>query len=197
VQTTAASVPANEITQTQEGRFLAVQMDALMSQTMLRRVQRRMQKTDEEVRNNLVDLKVEPMRDSSIIVISVDSPSADFAKKFADTLAEEYLKLRDEQRVTTSEEALRPLMDEVKHLSEEFKTIEGKLKTFYEEHDATKNPELQELKALYEVREQARSHYNDAVGRLTAAGAARRPDAWFVSILEPAIVEPKPVYPRY
>jgi len=57
-----------------------------------------MNKTPEEIRNNLCDLKINPMRDTGIVIVTADSPSADFARDFANALAEEYVKYFSEQR---------------------------------------------------------------------------------------------------
>jgi uncharacterized protein involved in exopolysaccharide biosynthesis len=174
----AKVVPLNERTRADEERFFASQIDTMSSQTMLKRVQSRMKKTVKEVRNYLTDLKVAPVPNSSITVISVDSPSPEFAKGFANALADEYLRLRDEERVKNAEEVLKPLTAEVKQLTAELKAIDEKLAAFYTEHDVSRSPELQQLKALYEKREQVQKAYSVA------------------AVLETASIEPNPVCPK-
>jgi capsular exopolysaccharide synthesis family protein len=119
VTTAGGSVPVSEVTREDESRFYATQIEILTEQTMLRRVQLRMRKTPDEIRENLTDLKVEPIRGAAILMIRVQSPSADFAKDFANTLCEEYMHFRDEQRAQSSESALLMLTREIKRLGEE------------------------------------------------------------------------------
>src|SRR5436309_1393270 len=97
VTSAGASLPQAEVSREDEYSFYATQMDIMKSQTMLRRIQQRMKKTQDELRENLVDLKIDRVRGSDIIVISVDSPSTDFARDFANTLAEEFLRFREEK----------------------------------------------------------------------------------------------------
>src|SRR5208283_1622044 len=61
VTTAGSSMPTAEVT-AEGGGFYATQIDIMLSQTMLRRVQQRMKKTAEEIRENLSDLKVSPIR---------------------------------------------------------------------------------------------------------------------------------------
>ena len=128
------SMPITEITREDEGRFFSTQIDIMLSQTMLRRVQQRMKKTPEEVRENLVDLKITAVRGAAIMLISVDSPSKDFARDFANTMADEYLKFREEQRAASSESALLLLTREINRLGQELKTANDRLLTYAKEH---------------------------------------------------------------
>jgi capsular exopolysaccharide synthesis family protein len=128
------SVPVSEVTREDESRFYQTQISILTGQTMLRRVQTRMRKTPDEIRENLVDLKVEPIRGSAILTVSVQSPSPDFAKEFANTLCEEYLHFRDEQRATSSESAVLTLTREIKHLGEEKQAATEKMLNYAKEH---------------------------------------------------------------
>src|SRR5882672_11923950 len=64
VTTAGGSLPVSEVTREDESRFYATQINMLLSQTMLHRVQQRMRKTPDEIRENLVDFKVEPVRGS-------------------------------------------------------------------------------------------------------------------------------------
>lgn len=134
VTTAGGSIPVSEVTREDESRFYATQMDILRSQTMLRRIQQRMGKTADEIRENLVDLKVEPVRGSAILMVSVESPSTDFAKDFANTLCAEYMHFRDEQRAQSSESALLMLTREIKRLGEEKQAATEKMLNFAKEH---------------------------------------------------------------
>src|SRR5271154_3792438 len=75
VTTAGGSLPVSELMREDEGRFYATQIDILTGQTMLRRVQQRMRKTPDEIRENLFALKVDVVRGSSILQVTVDSPS--------------------------------------------------------------------------------------------------------------------------
>ncbi|HVM60592.1 MAG TPA: polysaccharide biosynthesis tyrosine autokinase [Verrucomicrobiae bacterium] len=130
VTTAGGSVPVSEVTREDESRFYATQIEILTEQTMLHRVQLRMRKTPDEIRENLADLKVEPIRGAAILMIRVQSPSADFAKDFANTLCEEYMHFRDEQRAQSSENALLTLTREIKRLGEEKQAATGKMLDF-------------------------------------------------------------------
>src|SRR5437879_5283159 len=55
-------VQGPEIVHDDERTFYATQVDIMLSQTMLRRVQQRMRKTADEIRENLSDIKVAPVR---------------------------------------------------------------------------------------------------------------------------------------
>src|SRR5713101_948284 len=58
VTTAGGTGPVSEVTREDESRFYQTQISILTDQTMLRRVQTRMRKTPDEIRENLVDLKV-------------------------------------------------------------------------------------------------------------------------------------------
>src|SRR5206468_10270136 len=90
-------LPTAEVTADGAG-FYATQIDIMLSQTMLKRVQTRMKKTPDEIRENLVDLKVAAIRGSDIILVTADSPSRDFARDFGNALCEEYVLFREEGR---------------------------------------------------------------------------------------------------
>ena len=133
VTTAGGSLPVSDVTREDESRFYQTQISILTSQTMLRRVQTRMRKTADEFRESMTDLKVEPIRGSAILVVSVQSPSPDFAKDCANTLCEEFLHARDEQRAQTSENALLTLTREIKRLGEEKQAATEKMMNFAKE----------------------------------------------------------------
>jgi uncharacterized protein involved in exopolysaccharide biosynthesis len=188
--TRSGATPADGSADEDIDRFVATQRDVLLGLNVLRRTEQRMNRTAEEVRNKLADVKVTPVRGADIIVVSVDSPSPDFAKEFANTLVSEYLKFRDEQRAQTSENALSPLVHETERLREELKIANEKLTAFEKAHGVSTNSELSELELLAENREQVRSLYNASLAQLTIAQAERTAHGPGVTILEPAIVEP-------
>lgn len=193
VTTAGPGMPASELTRDDDSRFLATQTDILMSQTMLRRAQMRMKKTPDEIRAELTDLQVAPIRNSDIIVVTVDSPSPDFARDFANALAEEYLRFRDEQRAQTAESALLQLTRECNRLGQELKVANANITAYVQEHKLSPDAETPELQNLRDDRERVRSLYNALLGQLMKIDATQSFNARNVSILEPAIVEPKPV----
>ena len=135
ITTAGGSLPVSEVLREDEGRFYATQINILTGQTMLRRVQQRLRKSAEDMRDNLVDLKVEAVRGSSILQVTVDSPSIDFAKEFANALCEEYLRSRDEQRAQSSESALLMLTREINRLGQELKGSQERYVEYAQEHD--------------------------------------------------------------
>jgi uncharacterized protein involved in exopolysaccharide biosynthesis len=178
-------------------RFIATQAAIMRSVTILRRTELRMKKTTDEIRENLVDLKVAPVRGSDIIVISVDSPSADFARDFANALTEEFLKFRDEQRAATSANALLQVTREVNRLHEELKALDERVSAFAKEQNITPEAVLEKSLTLREDREQVRSLYNALLAQLMKIDATQSFNTRTVSVLEPAILEPKPIHSEF
>ncbi len=146
VRTAGGSLPVSEITREDESRFYATEIDILTGQTMLHRVQQRLRKTPDEVRENLFDLKVQVVRGSSILQVTVDSPSTDFAKDFANALCEEYLRYRDEQRAQSSESALLMLTREINRLGQELKGSQERYVEYAKEHDL---PQMQGTESVW------------------------------------------------
>jgi capsular exopolysaccharide synthesis family protein len=135
VRNAGGSMPVSEVMREDESRFYATEINILMSQTMLRRVQKRLGKTAEEIRENLFDLKVDVVRGSSILQVTVDSQSTDFAKDFGNALCEEYLRYRDEQSAQSSESALLMLTREINRLGQELKSSQERYVEYAKEHD--------------------------------------------------------------
>ena len=135
VRNAGGSLPVSDVTREDDSRFFATEISTLTSQTMLRRVQQRMKKTPDEIRENLSDLKVDVIRGSSILQVTVDSPSTDFAKDFANALCDEYLRYRDEQRAQSSESALLMLTREINRLGQELKGSQERYVEYAKEHD--------------------------------------------------------------
>lgn len=137
VTTAGVAVPSSEVFKEDEARFYGTQIDIMKSQTMLKRVQQKLRKTADEIRENLVDLSITPVRGSSIILVSVDSPSRDFAREFSNTLAEEYMRFREEQRLASSESVLLSLTREVTRLNQEVKAADDKIVAYARDHNIT------------------------------------------------------------
>src|SRR6266478_394684 len=146
VRTAGGSLPVSEVMREDESRFYATEINILTGQTMLERVRRRLNKTPEEIRENLFDLKVEVVRGSSILQVTVDSPSTDFAKDFANALCEEYLRYRDEQRSQSSESALLMLTREINRLGQELKGTQERYVEYAKEHDL---PQMQGTEGVW------------------------------------------------
>lgn len=137
------AVPQTEITREEEGTYYGTQVNIMLSQTMLRRLQQRMKKTPEEITENLVRYTVSRMWGSNILLITVDSPSQDFARDFANAMAEEYLRVREEQRAQSSESALLMLTREINRLSQELKAGNEKYVNFIRENNLVGVEQLQ------------------------------------------------------
>src|ERR1017187_8667938 len=146
VRNAGGSMPVSEVMREDESRFYATEINILMSQTMLRRVQKRLGKTAEEIRENLFDLKVDVVRGSSILQVTVDSQSTDFAKDFGNALCEEYLRYRDEQSAQSSESALLMLTREINRLGQELKGSQERYVEYAKEHDL---PQMQETEGSW------------------------------------------------
>ncbi|HXI84235.1 MAG TPA: polysaccharide biosynthesis tyrosine autokinase [Verrucomicrobiae bacterium] len=146
VTNAGGSLPVSEVLREDESRFYATEIDILTGQTMLRRVQQRLRKTTEEIHENLFDLKVQVVRGSSILQVTVDSPSTDFAKDFANALCEEYLRYRDEQRSQSSESALLMLTREINRLGQELKGTQERYVEYAKEHDL---PQMQGTEGVW------------------------------------------------
>jgi len=183
--------------------FIATQCDIMMGQPLLQRVQQRLKKTPEEVRENLVNLQIRQLHEATIILISVDSPSKNFARDFANTLADEYLKWRDEQRASIAENALLPLTCEISRLSTELKAANNRVLQYAKEHNITDishpptapGAELTEFNTLKEDATRIRKIYNTLLDQLMLKDGCPFPSR-MISVLEPAILEPDPVYPK-
>jgi capsular exopolysaccharide synthesis family protein len=125
--------------------FYPTMVEVMRSQTMLRRVQQRLRKTAEEVRENLVRLNISRAGESDIVIVSVDSPSRDFAREFANAVCDEYLKFRDEERAQGQETALLGLTREINRLSQELKTANERILTFARQNNVAlleRDPQL-------------------------------------------------------
>jgi capsular exopolysaccharide synthesis family protein len=144
--TTTGALPTAEAVVENTHTFYATQLNIMQSQTMLRRVQQRLKKTPDEVRENLANLKISTIPGSDIIQISVDSPSKEFARDFANALAQEYLLFRDEDRARSAESALLSLTREANRLSQEVKAAEERYLNYSKDHNI---PVLQDTSASW------------------------------------------------
>jgi len=137
VTKSGGDVPTANLKLEDDRSFYGTQVDIMLSQTMLRRVQQRLKKTADEIKELLRSLNVAPLRNADIILISVDSASRDFAKDFANALAEEYLRFRDEQRAQSSEMALLTLTREINRLSQELKAANERMMEYARQNNIT------------------------------------------------------------
>lgn len=144
--TTTGALPTAEVIVEESRTFFATQLSIMQGQTMLRRVQQRMKKTPAEISENLANLKISLISGSSIILISVDSPSREFAREFANTLAQEYLLFRDEERARSAESALLMLTREINRLSQEIKAAQDRYLAYSKEHNL---PVLQDTSSAW------------------------------------------------
>jgi capsular exopolysaccharide synthesis family protein len=193
-------MPSAEVRE-EGGGFYATQIDIMMSQTMLKRVQLRMKKSTDEIRENLTNLKISPVRGSDILMITVDSPSADFARDFADSLAAEYLQFRNEDRARASESALLMLTREINRLSQEVKASQDRYFTYAQDNNLPmlKDTAAAWWRAYYINLSVNMSHKAALEGAKAKLAALERSDsAGFLALvnqsqmLRPAEVTPQP-----
>ncbi len=166
--TTTGVLPTSEAVVEDMRTFYATQLNLMQSQTMLRRVQQRMKKSPDEIRENLANLKVSLIGGSDIIVITVDGPSREFARDFANTLAQEYLLFRDEERARGAESALLSLTREANRLGQEIKAAQERYLAYAKEHNL---PVLQDTSATW--RQLYTQHLTSYVQLRNALDAAK------------------------
>jgi capsular exopolysaccharide synthesis family protein len=128
-------VPGNDLIRVGEQSFYSTADQVMQSQGMLRRVQVRMRKTPQEISENLNALHTGRMGGSDIILVSVDSPSKDFARDFANALCDEFLKFRDEERAKTQESALLNLTREINRLNQELKAANERIVAYTKQYN--------------------------------------------------------------
>lgn len=126
----------SELVVESENQFYSTSVAVMYSQSMLRRVQQRMRKTPEEIRENLSGLNISRMGGgASVIMVNVDSPSKDFAREFANALCDEFLKFRDEDRARQQEGHLVILTREINRLAQELKASQQRILDFGKAHN--------------------------------------------------------------
>lgn len=130
---TGSDLPTASVRIDEDRSFYSTELDIMRSHTMLRRVQQRMRKTNEEMNELLKALRVDRLGGADLIQVSVDSPSTDFAKEFVNTLCEEYLRYRDEQRAQSSEAAVLSLTREINRLGQELRAANERVLEFAKE----------------------------------------------------------------
>ncbi len=194
VSTVGPAVAGNASIREDTDRFIATQIEIMMGSAILRRVQDRLRKTPDEIRDNLANLKVAPVHGADIMVITVDSPSADFARDFASTFVQEYLKFRDELRAQTSGDALLKLAREINRLDGELKSADDRLVAFAKEHNVSPEVALEQMHGFREDRDRLQSLRDALLGQLVKIDASQSFNSHYVSVLEPATLERDPVH---
>ena len=124
---TLGGVPTSDVVVENDGSFYSTSIEVMRSQTMLRRVQQRMHKIPAEMQENLTDMKIGRVAGADMMLVTVDSPSRDFARDFANALCDEFLKFRDEERAKRQEFALLGLTREINRLSQELKAANDRI----------------------------------------------------------------------
>ena len=132
---TGSGLPASDITHEDTDRFIPTQIEILTGPTVLSRIQQRMKKTPEQIATNIKSFKVSRAGGTDILLIIVDSPSPEFAREFISIAIDEYLKIRERQRVATAETAVQSLTREIDRLSLELKAANHRLFDFTKEHN--------------------------------------------------------------
>ena len=193
IVSTADSLPAAEQTPEKENAFYSTAIEVLRSGEFRRRVQERLHKTEAELQTNLTQLKISRIPGADLIVVTVASPSRDFASDFANALIDEYVKFFNEQRDQQSAQVLEPLARDVQRLGKELNEIKEKIRGFEPDHGDPAAADRPEVKTLSESRNRVQALYNVALVNLYAADQTRHWDSRNVSILERARAELQPI----
>ena len=168
---TIGGVPTSDIVTENEQTFYSTAIQVMLSQTMLRRVQQRMHKIPSEMHENLANLTITRVSGADLMLVTVDSPSKDFARDFSNALCDEFLKFREEDRAKRQESALLGLTREIKRLSQELKDANDRLKSYIQQNDipmGENDPQLGLAKY-----QQAMQTLNQALIDLTTAQARK------------------------
>ena len=148
-------VPTSDIVAEPDATFYTTAIEVMRSQTMLRRVQTRMHKIPSEMRENLTDMKIARLAGADIVLITVDSPSIDFARDFANALCDEFLKFREEERAKRQESALLGLTREINRLSQELKSANERIVAYTRQQGIPmleQDPQLGQVKYLQVIQ---------------------------------------------
>ncbi len=185
--------PSSDLIREDDDHFFETARAILLSQTMQRRVAQTMKLNLDEFRRNLTRIEVAQWPHSDILVVSVDSPSRDFARDCANTFGNEYLRYRDELRARTAESVLLALERETSRLADEVKSANDRLADYAKSHPGTNDVESGRLQSLRDDYERVRGMYNDLLAQLMKIDVYQGFSARQVSVLESAIVEDRPV----
>ncbi|MEI8064494.1 MAG: Wzz/FepE/Etk N-terminal domain-containing protein [Verrucomicrobiota bacterium] len=132
---TGSGLPSANLTNDDTDRFIPTQIEVLTGPTVMRRVQQRMKKTPQQIESNLKSFKVSRAGGTDILLVTVDSPSQEFAREFISIAVDEYLKIRERQRVTTAETAVQSLTHEIDRLGLELKSANQRLFDFTKDNN--------------------------------------------------------------
>ena len=177
-----AGVPTTDLVAEPDLTFYTTAIEVMRSQTMLRRVQTRMHKIPAEMRENLTDMKIARLAGADIVLITVDSPSRDFARDFANALCDEFLKFREEERAKRQESALLGLTREINRLSQELKSANERIVAYTRQQGIPmleQDPQLGQVKYLQVIQtlNQAAIDLANAQTRKTSLDAQVDPSA--------------------
>ena len=152
---TTGGVPTSELVVESDLSFYSTAIEVMRSQTMLRRVQQRMHKIPAEMQENLTDMKIARVAGADMMLVTVDSPSRDFARDFANALCDEFLKFRDEERAKRQEFALLGLTREINRLSQELKAANDRIVAYVKLNNLPmldQDPQLGQAKYLQVIQ---------------------------------------------
>lgn len=194
VTTAGKAAPSCDLIREDDDHFFETARAILLSRTMQGRVAQTMKLNPDEFHRDLTRIEVRQWPHSDVIVVSVDSPSRDFARDCANTFGNEYLRYRDEARARTAESVLRALEREASRLSEEVKGANDRLAAYAKTHAGTNEVESVGLRSLRDDYERVRGMYNELLAELMKADVYQNFPAHQVSVLEQANVEDKPVH---
>ncbi|MCC6352239.1 MAG: polysaccharide biosynthesis tyrosine autokinase [Verrucomicrobiae bacterium] len=119
-------------------RFYATQVEIMEGSILRGRVSRRLTHfQDRYGRMPDAKLRAELPRISSIFRVWVDSPNGEFARQYVDTLFDEFMKYKREQKLGLSGSALETFAREISEKAKELKIAEDELYQFQK-----KNPDI-------------------------------------------------------
>ena len=175
-------LPTTDLMAEPDATFYTTAIEVMRSQTMLRRVQTRMHKIPSEMRENLTDMKILRLSGADIVLITVDSPSVDFARDFANALCDEFLKFREEERAKRQESALLGLTREINRLSQELKSANERIVAYTRQQGIPmleQDPQLGQTKYLQVIQtlNQAAVDLANAQTRKTSLDIQADPEA--------------------
>ncbi len=114
--------------------FFATQERIIRSSLLMQRAKERMGMPMEEVSRLLLNVGVNRIYQTSFISVSVTALDPVFAADFANTLAEEYIEFKAEERMDTSQATAISLTQQANRLREELKKAEERVVAFEKEN---------------------------------------------------------------
>jgi capsular exopolysaccharide synthesis family protein len=129
--------------------YYHTQLQIIKGRPIMERAAQRMQMTSEEVEEQLVRFEPGYAEGASIMVLEVDAYSPDFAQRYVNVVAQEYIQFKQEQLSETATSAAIQLSREVKQLGEELRDAQDRLFEFKRRNNEVLIAEQGDLAAHY------------------------------------------------